>query len=111
MPLSMPEDPEKKKRLYAAALRYKAKEDDAPKMVAKGKGRIAEKIIALAQEHNIPIREDPDLVQALMKLELNQYIPEELYKVVAEILAFIYRMNNKYQETKLSTPPKQSDRQ
>jgi len=98
----MLESEDKKKRLYAAALRYKAKEDDAPKMVAKGKGRIAEKIIALAKEHNIPIREDADLVQALMKLELNQYIPEELYKVVAEILAFIYRMNNKYQETRLS---------
>lgn len=90
----------KKKRLYAAALRYKTQEDDAPKIVAKGKGRIAEKILALAEEHDIPVRKDPDLIEALMKLELNEYIPEELYKVVAEILAFIYRMNNKYQEQK-----------
>ena len=94
----------KKKRLYAAALRYKAQEDDAPKLVAKGKGRIAEKILALAEEHNIPVREDPDLIEALMKLELNEYIPEELFKVVAEILAFIYRMNNKYPGQKQPVP-------
>ncbi len=94
----MAEKSEKKKRLYAAALKYKANVDEAPKLAAKGKGRIAEKIIELAKEHNIPIREDPDLVNALMKLELNEYIPEELFQVVAEILAFIYRMNNKYSE-------------
>jgi len=95
----MPENDEIKKRLYAAALKYKASEDNAPRMIAKGKGRIAERIIELAKENNIPVREDPDLVEALLKLEINQYIPEELYKVVAEILAFIYRMSNKYKET------------
>jgi flagellar biosynthesis protein len=90
----------KKKRLYAAALKYKMNEDAAPKMVAKGKGLIAEKILAIAREHNIPIREDPELVEALIKLEINQFIPPELYKIVAEILAFIYRTNEKYQKVK-----------
>jgi flagellar biosynthesis protein len=93
-------DENSKKRLYAAALKYKASEDNAPRMIAKGKGKIAERIIELAKEHDIPVREDPDLVEALMKLELNQFIPEELYKVVAEILAFIYRMSNKYKDVK-----------
>ena len=102
-------DKSEKKRLYAAALRYKMQEDNAPKMVAKGAGRIAERIIALAKEHDIPVREDPELIQALMKLELNQYIPHELYQVVAEVLAFVYRMNNTYQET--NTPPQESPQQ
>ncbi len=89
---------EKKKRLSAVALKYKMNVDPAPKVVAKGYGKIAERIIALAQEHDIPIREDPDLVEALMKLELNQYIPPELFQVVAEILAFIYRMSDQKRE-------------
>jgi len=104
----MAEPPEnsKKKRLYAAALRYKTQEDNAPKLVAKGAGRIAERILALAKEHDIPVREDPELIEALMKLELNQYIPHELYQIVAEILAFVYRMNNKYQQE--NPPPAES---
>ena len=89
----------KKKRLTAIAIKYKMNEDPAPKVIAKGKGKIAERIIELAKEHDIPIRQDPDLVEILAKLELNQFIPPELYQVVAEILAFIYRMsNNKRQE-------------
>lgn len=88
-----------KKRLYAAALRYKQNEDPAPRLVAKGKGLIAERILELAREHNIPIKEDPELIEALMKLEITQFIPTELYQVVAEILAFIYRTNEKYRET------------
>ena len=88
-----------KKRLYAAALKYKLHEDAAPKLIAKGKGLIAEKILEIAREHNIPVKEDPELIQALMKLELNQFIPPELYQVVAEIMAFIYRMNDKFRQT------------
>lgn len=84
---------ERKKRLSAVALKYKMNVDPAPKVVARGYGKIAERIIALAKEHDIPIREDPDLVEALMKLDLNQFIPPELFQVVAEILAFIYRMS------------------
>ncbi|MBL7190155.1 EscU/YscU/HrcU family type III secretion system export apparatus switch protein [bacterium] len=75
-------------------------EDPAPKVAAKGKGLIAERIIELAKENDIPIKEDPDLVEILMKLDLNQFIPEELYQVVAEVLAFVYRMSGKYGESK-----------
>jgi flagellar biosynthesis protein len=59
---------------------------------AKGVGTLAERIIQLAREHNIPIKEDPDLVELLVQLDLEQEIPPELYKVVAEILAFVYSL-------------------
>lgn len=88
----MPDTPTKKK---AVALRYDVTQDPAPKIVAKGSGEIAAKIIALAKEHNIPIQEDGDLVEILAKLDLNADIPPETYLVVAEILAFIYRANTK----------------
>ena len=67
-------------------------------MTAKGARKIAERIIELAREKGIPITEDPDLVGALMKLDLQEQIPEELYKVAAEILAFAYRLNRKVME-------------
>ena len=82
--------------LKAAALRYNSAEDSAPKVVAKGTRKIAEQIIAIARENNIPVRDDPDLVELLMKVEIDEDIPEELYRVVAEILAFIYRANRKW---------------
>ncbi len=88
----MPDTPAKKK---AVALRYDAIQGPAPKIVAKGTGKIAEKIIALAKEHGIPIQEDADLVEILAKLDLNADIPPDTYLVVAEILAFIYRANTK----------------
>ena len=76
----------------AVALRYKPAEDDAPRVVAKGRGYLADKILELARAHNIPIREDKNLVQILSRLDLDQQIPPELYRAVAEILAFIYRV-------------------
>lgn len=80
-------------RKKAAALRYDAGKDPAPKVVAKGSGRIAERIIEIARQHNIPLKDDPELVEALSSLDLYQYIPLELYKAVAEILAFVYRIS------------------
>ncbi|MCZ6635747.1 MAG: EscU/YscU/HrcU family type III secretion system export apparatus switch protein [bacterium] len=85
-------------RRIAAALGYDTEKDNAPKIFAKGSGELAERIIALAKEHNIPIREDPDLVAVLAKLDLGQEIPPELYRVVSELLAFIYRVNNRWKE-------------
>lgn len=79
----------------AVALKYEKSKDRAPRVTAKGARKIAERIIELAREKGIPITEDPDLVGALMKLDLQEQIPEELYKVVAEILAFAYRINKK----------------
>ncbi|MBF0100548.1 MAG: EscU/YscU/HrcU family type III secretion system export apparatus switch protein [Desulfobacterales bacterium] len=79
----------------AVALKYDKLNDRAPKVTAKGKGSVAEKIIEIAQNHGIPIKEDPDLVEALIKLEINQEIPPEVYVAVAELLAFVYSLNQK----------------
>jgi len=77
----------------AAAIKYKAGSESAPKVVAKGIGGVAERIIAVAKENNIPIHEDRDLMEILSTLELEQEIPPELYRTIAELLAFIYRVN------------------
>lgn len=82
-------------RKKAAALRYDAKKDAAPKVVAKGSGKIAERILQIAKEHNVPIKDDPQLVEVLSTVDLYQEIPPELYRAVAEILAFVYRMTKK----------------
>ncbi|MBN1290293.1 MAG: EscU/YscU/HrcU family type III secretion system export apparatus switch protein [Candidatus Latescibacteria bacterium] len=82
-------------RKAAAALRYKMDEDVAPKLVAKGTGRIAEKIIETAREAGVPIYEDPDLIALLLTLNIGEFIPPELYISIAEVLAFIYRLNKK----------------
>jgi len=83
------------KRKKAAALRYIQKKDSAPKVMAQGSGILAEKILQLAKEHNIPIKEDVHLVEVLSTLDLYQEIPPELYKAVAEILVFVYKMTDK----------------
>jgi flagellar biosynthesis protein len=82
----------------AAAIRYDSAKDDAPRLTAKGKGHMAEKIIELARKHNIPIRTDQALVHILSKLDLDQHIPPELYRAVAEILAFVYSTNEQYRD-------------
>ena len=82
----------------AAAIRYDAAKDDAPRLTAKGKGHVAERIIELARQHDIPVRSDKALIQILSQLDIDQHIPPELYKAVAEILAFVYSANEKYRE-------------
>lgn len=77
----------------AIALRYKKDKDQAPKVVAKGSGVIAEKIIELAKAHGIYIKEDKLLIDALSTLDIYEEIPPELYKAVAEILVFVYSLN------------------
>ena len=84
---------EKKKRLQAAAIEYDEKQDEAPRLVASGKGYVAEKIVALAREAEVPVVEDAALISALMVLELGEEIPAELYEAVARILAFIYKLD------------------
>jgi flagellar biosynthesis protein len=79
----------------AAALKYDAKKDAAPVLTAKGRGAIAEKIISIARKKGILIKEDPNLVQILSKLEIDEQIPPVLYKAVAELLAFVYSVNEK----------------
>jgi flagellar biosynthesis protein len=85
-------------RKRAVALRYEAARDRAPRVTAKGAGPVAEKIIELARGENIPISEDPDLVSALIQLDWYEEIPPELYRAVAEILAFAYRVNQKLKD-------------
>lgn len=79
------------KRKEAIALKYDAEKEPVPKVIAKGKGKIAENILETAKERNIPIQEDPTLVELLGKLDINETIPEELYKAVAEVFAFVYK--------------------
>ncbi|GJM84058.1 hypothetical protein HMSSN139_65540 [Paenibacillus sp. HMSSN-139] len=75
----------------AVALKYDPGQGEAPVVVAKGKGLIADRILDAALEHGIPVQEDAALVEVLSKLDLDQQIPAELYDLVAEILTFIYR--------------------
>ncbi|GIW46233.1 MAG: flagellar biosynthetic protein FlhB [Deltaproteobacteria bacterium] len=79
----------------AVALRYDKEADSAPRVVAKGRGNVAEKILQIAREYNIPLKEDPILVDALSTLDLYQEIPPELYRAVAEVLAFVYRLTQR----------------
>ncbi|PLT34226.1 EscU/YscU/HrcU family type III secretion system export apparatus switch protein [Bacillus sp. V5-8f] len=81
------------KRKEAVALRYDAQKDSAPMVIAKGKGKVAENILEAASMHDIPVREDPTLTELLGKLDISQSIPEELYQVVAEVFAFVYKMD------------------
>lgn len=84
-------------RRKAVALRYNQAQESAPRVVARGYGLTAEKIIEIAREHNVQVHEDPDLVAVLAKLDVNTQIPEELYVAVAEVLAFVYRINQQAQ--------------
>ncbi|NBO19824.1 MAG: flagellar biosynthesis protein FlhB [Proteobacteria bacterium] len=94
--MASPDEPGPRDRgKLAAALTYDRGKDEAPRLAAKGKGLIAEQIIALAQKNGITVREDADLVQVLMKLELDMPIPLEAYAAVAEILAYVYKANAK----------------
>ena len=82
----------------AVAIVYDEKESAAPRVVASGKGIVAEKIIATAREAGIHIKEDPNLVEILAKIPLGNEIPVELYQTVAEVLAFVYQVNNKFKQ-------------
>jgi flagellar biosynthesis protein len=80
------------RRRRAVALRYDPQTYSAPQVVAQGAGDVAERIIALAREHNVPIHEDGDLAALLAQLDIGAVIPPELYAAVAEVLAFVYRL-------------------
>lgn len=77
----------------AVAIKYWPESDNAPKVVAKGSGKIAEKIIKIAEEHDLYLHNDPDLIEVLSQLDLNEEIPPNLYVVIAEMLAFVYSLN------------------
>ena len=79
----------------AIALRYDKDSDSAPKVIGKGKGQIAEQILATAKQHAVPIYQNKTLTSMLMAVELDREIPPDLYKAVAEVLAYIYRVDQK----------------
>lgn len=74
----------------AVALGYDIDVDNAPKVVAKGKGEFANNIIKIAQENDVPIKKDEDLVELLSAIDIDKEIPDSMYKAVSEIFAFIY---------------------
>lgn len=80
-------------RPAAAALSYDPVKTKAPEVVAVGRGFVADEIISLAKKHKIPVHADRGLVEALSRLEVGTVIPRELYVVVAEVLAWIYRLD------------------
>lgn len=90
-----------RKNQRAVALGYNEKEDDAPKVLASGKGLIAEKIIEIARENNVPMHRDADLVEILSLLEIDESIPIEVYSVVAKIFTYIYEQNKQKKLNKL----------
>lgn len=96
---------EQEKPKKAVALRYDEQKTGAPQVVAGGSGVIAEKIIESAREAGVYIKEDPDLVELLAKVPIGEEVPAELYQTVAEVLAFVYSVNEKFKE-KVSPPEK-----
>lgn len=78
-------------RASAVALAYGAG-DAAPRVVARGRGLVAEEIIARAREHGVYVHESPELVSLLMQVDLDAHIPPQLYVAVAELLAWLYRV-------------------
>lgn len=88
----MPENKENKKVQQAIALEYNPAED-APRVIASGRGVLAEKIIQKAKESDVPIHRDDKLADTLSRLEIGEMIPPELYEVVAEVLIFVDAMD------------------
>jgi flagellar biosynthesis protein len=76
----------------AVALHYRPERNQAPRVVAKGGGETAARIMAIAKEHGVPLQQDPGLVAALSRLDLHQEIPRELYVAVAEVLRFVWSL-------------------
>jgi len=92
----MPEPPPPPRRAKrASALRYESGADAAPRVVATGRGHVAERIIAEARAAGVPVRDDAALAEALGALDLGANVPEELYRAVAEALAWAYRLDAK----------------
>lgn len=80
-------------RPRAAALRYRTDRDAAPRVTAAGQGRVAEKILEVAAAAGVPVQHDPALAEVLSRLDPGEEIPPETYRAVAEILAFLYRLD------------------
>ena len=84
----------------AVAMKYKAYEDNAPKVIAKGSGEIAKKIIEKAKEYDISVFQNPELTDMLMNVEVNEEVPAELYKAVVEVFIWLHKTEQKAQLSK-----------
>lgn len=82
-----------RKKLKAIAVKYDLEKDRAPKIIASGKGGVAEEILRLAEENGVPLYEDASLADLLARLELDTEVPPELYTLVAEVLSFVYQLD------------------
>lgn len=89
------QEPARKPHDIAVALRYEQHKDNAPVVVAKGRGLLAERIVEIAEEHDIVIDTSPELAHALSGVEVDQQIPVELYQAVAEVIGYVLRTQNK----------------
>jgi len=87
-----PPDPDPN-RPRAVALRYQGGVESAPRVTARGAGELANRILELAREHGVPVREDPDLLELLAACEVGTEIPPELYRAVAEVLVLLQGLN------------------
>ncbi len=87
----------------AVALKYEPTKDQAPKVIAKGAGAVADKILEQAEKHDIKIREDKALSEMLYQLEIEEQIPPALYPIIAEVFAFIYQAEQRAGEIKRDT--------
>lgn len=85
---------DRQNRPMAAAVKYDREKKDAPHIVASGRGRVADRIVEIATESNVPVVEDAALVSALLALEVGDEIPVELYEAVAKVLTFVYRLDS-----------------
>jgi len=81
------------RRKVAVALRYRREQDDAPRVVAGGYGKVADRILELARSAKVPVHEDAVLAETLGKVGVDQPIPPELYQAVAEVISFIYKLH------------------
>ncbi len=84
----------------AVALKYEPERDVAPRVIAKGRGHVAEHILATAQKNTIPVYQNKTLVNMLMALEIDREIPPELYKAIAEVMAYVYKMDKSKERSK-----------
>lgn len=86
---------ERRPRHKAVALRYDEERASTPRVVARGSGAVADQIVEIAERHGVAMHEDPDLVEALSLVDVDAAIPEELFVAVAEVLAFVYRLDER----------------
>ncbi|MFZ5825171.1 MAG: EscU/YscU/HrcU family type III secretion system export apparatus switch protein [Bacillota bacterium] len=84
----------------AVALGYDPASDQAPRIIAAGRGELAEALLARAEQHKVPVLEDHPLANALVRLEIGAYVPPELYAAVAEVLAFLWNLEREQARSK-----------